>query len=563
MVVSGDADPAGARPGGALWVEALPDDARGQDDEDLTANPIWQQENVVLRSVGIDIGSSGTQVVFSLLRLRRDGSALSPRFTVVARECLFESRVNFTPFAADGRIDAAGVGAVIDEAYEAAALTPADVDTGVVILTGEALARENAERLADVVAATAGDFVVAAAGHHLEATLAAHGSGTVARSAATGQTLLNVDIGGGTTKLSVVAGGTVTSTAALHLGGRLVVVGPDAKVVRLEPAAARLADEVGIRLALGSVPEAGALDALAEHMADRLVAELCRRGALPRGDWLALTEPVRGLEAVQAVTFSGGVAEYIEGREQRDFGDLGRRLGEAVARRLRDGTIPWSTLRVEAPIRATVLGASEFCVQLSGTTCFVSDPQALLPRRNVPVVRPALQLGQDIDVAEVATEVRQAADRYDANGLSPDVVVAVAWRGELSHRRLAALARGLVSGMAGRLERGRPLLVALDGDVGRSLGAIVHEELGVPTGVLVVDGLDLRDFDFIDIGRPREPSGALPVTIKSLVFPGAGLEGPGRDGTGPGSPKGERASSPDEGEQPQSARRHVGEANGR
>lgn len=489
------------------------DDADG----DLTDNPIWQQENVILTSVGIDIGSSGTQVVCSQLWLRRAGSTLSPRYTVVHREPRYVSPVGFTPFTDDGSIDAAGVGSMVDAAYRAARLTPDLVDTGVVILTGEALRRQNAERLAEVVAATAGDFVVAAAGHHLEATLAAHGSGTVALSAAGRRVLLNIDIGGGTTKLSVVADGIVRSTAAVHIGGRLVVVGPDGVVTRLEPAGAQLAAEAGTTLVLGDAVTPGALDCIAEHMADRLVAILDDPQGTA-GDWLVLTDPVEGLDAVTAVTVSGGVGEYVHGTEQRDFGDLGRRLGHAIVSRLATGAIRWPLLAVTAPIRATVLGASEFSVQLSGSTWYASDVEVLLPMRNVPVVRPSFELGTDVEPDVVAGAVRQAMARIDADGVAGDVVVAVAWSGAVTHARVAGLARGLAAALDARSQAGRPMLIAVDGDIGRNLGAILRDEVGVPSEVLVVDGIDLQELDYIDIGRPRPPSNAAPVTIKSLVF---------------------------------------------
>src|SRR3954471_15691071 len=194
------------------------DDVDGE--YDPTATSLWAQDHISLVSVGIDIGSAGTQVVFSRVQLRRLSKELTSRYFVVARETLHQSPVALTPYLSEERIDDQGIGAIIDAAYEAAGIHPDDVDTGAVILTGEALRRENAQAIADVLAEVGGEFVCATAGHHMEAMLAAYGSGAAEASHETGKRILNIDMGGGTTKLSIVEKGRVSSTAAIHIGGR-------------------------------------------------------------------------------------------------------------------------------------------------------------------------------------------------------------------------------------------------------------------------------------------------------------------------------------------------------
>src|SRR5262245_31473255 len=201
-------------------------------DGPLEENPLWIQDHVTLVSVGIDIGSSGTQVIFSRINLRRLGEDLTSRYYVVSRETLYQSPVALTPYQSEERIADGPLGAIIDEAYAAAGLAPADIDTGAVILTGEALRRENAQAIADVLSRQGGDFVCATAGHHMEAMLAAYGSGAARVSSDEGRRILNIDIGGGTTKLAVVENGKVTATAAVHVGGRLQVVDADHHIVR-------------------------------------------------------------------------------------------------------------------------------------------------------------------------------------------------------------------------------------------------------------------------------------------------------------------------------------------
>src|SRR5258705_4428190 len=173
------------------------------DDGPLEENPIWIADHVSLMTVGIDIGSSGTQVIFSRVNLRRLGEDLSSRYFVVSRETLFQSSVALTPYRSEEHIDEAKLGAIIDDAYNAAGIDPAGIDTGAVILTGEALRRENAKAIAAIVAEKGGDFVCATAGHHMESMLAAQGSRPAPGSSPEGKAIPNIQIRGGPTKLPV------------------------------------------------------------------------------------------------------------------------------------------------------------------------------------------------------------------------------------------------------------------------------------------------------------------------------------------------------------------------
>ena len=366
-------------------------------DGPLEDNPIWIQDHVTLVTVGIDIGSSGTQVIFSRINLRRYGEDLTSRYYVVSRETLFQSPVALTPYASDERIDDAALGVIIDEAYAAAGVKPGDIDTGVVILTGEALRRENAEAIAGLLAEQRGDFVTATAGHHMELMLAAYGSGASKVSYEEGKRILNLDIGGGTTKLAIVAKGDVVATAALHIGGRLQVVDDIGRIVRLDPAGRFHAREAGFYWSRGDVLSPAQLDKVAESMADLLVAALTKRPVPHAIEHLYLTDPIAGLDDIDGVMFSGGVGEYVYGREERDFGDMGRRLGQAIRRRVDSGALPWPLLPAGECIRATALGASEYSVQLSGNTSYISKPGELLPRRNLQVLQPSFVCEGEVD----------------------------------------------------------------------------------------------------------------------------------------------------------------------
>jgi ethanolamine utilization protein EutA len=480
-------------------------DADHEHDSSLEQNALWLQDNISLTSVGIDIGSAGTQVIFSRLHMRRMGEELSSRYFVVGRETLFQSPIALTPYASETRIDDEALGRIVDEAYAGAGIHPDQVDTGSVILTGEALRRENAQAIGELLAEIGGEFVCAAAGHHMEAMLAAYGSGAAGISHDRGLRVLNIDIGGGTTKLALIERGRVLETAAIHIGGRLLVADAEGRITRLDP---RGASAPGAAWQLGD--RVNRASSTWEWMAESLcMAILGERRCY-------LTEPLRELRAVHGVMFSGGVGEYVYGREERDFGDLGRRLGRALAKRL--DRLPGKMLPAGECIRATAFGASEYSVQLSGNTVYVSEPGALLPRKNLPALQPPVRLEGPIDAATVAAAIRAHFEAFDIAEGETEVALAFKWRGEPSFERLSTLARAITLALRATIEQEKPIYLVLEGDVAHTLGAILKEDWRVRSEVLVIDGVALRDFDYIDLGRIRVPSNTVPVTIKSLVF---------------------------------------------
>jgi ethanolamine utilization protein EutA (predicted chaperonin) len=488
------------------------------DEYDPTQTMLWAQDNITLTSVGIDIGSAGTQVIFSRVQLRRLSEELTSRYFVVERETLHQSPVALTPYVSEQRIDEQAIGRIVDEAYAAARLHPDDIDTGAVILTGEALRRENAKAIAEVLADIGGEFVCATAGHHMEAMLAAYGSRAADVSHQRGAAILNVDIGGGTTKLALVDHGRVVHTAAVHLGGRLAVHDADGRLTRLDPAGRQLAALAGCTWNVGQIVGDAALDRVAGWMADALVAVLTQASPPSDVSGLWLTEPLGVIGGIQGAMFSGGVGEYVYGREERDFGDLGRRFGRAVRERIDAGQLPFPLLPPGECIRATALGASEYSVQLSGNTICLSSPGELLPRKNLQVVQPRIDATDAVDAAKVASAIGDRLRSFDLVEGESEVALAFRWRGEPSYSRLAGLARGIVDALPRTITAAKPLFLIFDGDIAQTVGSILKDELKVASEVLALDGIVLWDFDYIDLGRVRVPSFTVPVTIKSLVF---------------------------------------------
>ncbi|MGW6457989.1 ethanolamine ammonia-lyase reactivating factor EutA [Streptomyces sp. NPDC055078] len=488
----------------------------------------WNADHVEMLTVGIDIGSSTTHLMFARVHLRRRSQDHSSRFVVVEREVLWRSPVLLTPYVPDDTIDAGQLGAFISGCYEQAGVERSAVDSGAVILTGEALKRTNARAIADLFAGEAGTFVCASAGHHLEAVLAAHGSGAVAASRGRPDATLHIDIGGGTSKIAVLADGEVLGTAAVAVGGRLVAY-EDGHVVRADAPALEIARAAGIPLRLGGVLRAEDESRLVRAFADVLVG-VATRGAVPPGypPGLLLADDRPAGVRPGAVSFSGGVAEYLADTEKESFGDLAVPLAAELNEALRDGRLPLPVLGSAQRIRATVIGASQFTVQVSGNTVGLSS-EAALPLRDVPVLRPRLDLSGPVCTDVVAGAVTAAARVHDTAAGAGAVAVALRWPGETTYPRLRALAAGLVKGMSRHLADGRCLVVLLDGDVGRSLAALLTEELAVTAPLICLDGVELEEFDYVDIGEPARPSRVVPLVIKSLLFAASGPD-PAPDG---------------------------------
>jgi ethanolamine utilization protein EutA len=474
---------------------------------------IWSQETVELKTVGIDIGSSTSHLLFAKVTLQRQAQGLSARFTVVDRQILWRSPIMLTPFLPDGMIDAGCLAQFIAKSYADAGLSKSDVDSGSVILTGEAIKRKNARAIDELFADEAGKFVCATAGHVLESRLAAQGSGAVRLSKERGQLILHVDIGGGTTKLTLIDRGTVLGSMAFAVGGRLIAADDDGRWTRVDDSAWMAAQDLGLAIDPQTLADPTVRHAIARRLAHIAVDYILDAPRDQLGAALALTEPFARPAAPVALTFSGGVSEYIFNHEDREFGDialpLARELIEELTRR---ATLP--LIDPGQRIRATVIGASQFTVQVSGKTIFLSD-LSILPVRNVPVVD--VGRAAERDPNSLADAIRDALKRMD---LDPGARVAIAfsWRGDPEYQQLAAVGRAIVAAVTPNGERKEPLFLMIDGDIGKTLGQILHFELDLPGAIVSIDGVQLQDLDYVDIGEMISPPGVIPIVIKSLLF---------------------------------------------
>jgi ethanolamine utilization protein EutA len=479
------------------------------------ARSIWSQENIEFKTVGIDIGSSTSHLLFAKVALQRQSQGLSSRFVVIGREIVWRSPILLTPFLPDETIDAFALGEFIRRSYRDAGFAQSDVDSGAVILTGEAIKRKNARAIDELFAGEAGKFVCATAGHKLECRLAAHGSGAVALSKARGACILHADVGGGTTKLALIDRGIIVGLSAFAVGGRLIATDRNGAWTRIDQSAQLVADALGLTLSPKMLADPTVRQKIAQRLA-AVAADFIHGAPLDRlGESLLLTDRLPWPCAPTAITLSGGVAEYMFGHEDKEYGDIAKMLAAELARELsRRSALP--LIDPGQRIRATVIGASQFTVQVSGKTIYLPDPY-VLPVHNVPVVRVDLGSAGSVDPSRLAVAIRAGVDEIDLDRTG-SVAIAFSWHCDPEHSRLKAMGEGIVQALIPLKDRIKLLLLIIDGDIGKTLGRLLHRELHWPGKLVSIDGMELQELDYVDVGELIAPPGVVPVVIKSLLF---------------------------------------------
>jgi ethanolamine utilization protein EutA len=327
--------------------------------------------------------------------------------------------------------------------------------------------------------------------------------------------ILHADVGGGTTKLALIDRGAIVGLSAFAVGGRLIATDASGAWTRIDHSARLVADDLGIALS----PQALADTALRQKIAQRLAAvaadSITDAPLDGLGQSLLLTERLPRGRKPTALSFSGGVAEYVFGHEQAEYGDIAKLLAGELTRELsRRSALP--LIDPGQRIRATVIGASQFTVQVSGKTIYLPDPY-VLPVHNVPVVHVELETGGAIDAPRLVAAIRAGLEEIDLER-NPRVAIAFSWRGDPEHARLKNAGQAILDALSPSQDAIKLLMLMIDGDVGKTLGRILHRELHWPGKIVSIDGMDLHELDYVDVGELIAPPGVVPVVIKSLLF---------------------------------------------
>ena len=445
-----------------------------------------------LLSIGLDVGTTTTQLILSELLVENRGNAFSvPEMVIGDRKLLYESPVIFTPLQSADLVDGEKIAQWVERQYALAGITKSQVDTGAVIITGETSRKENARQVLASLSGFAGEFVVATAGPDLESVLSAKGAGATEYSAKTGASVLHIDIGGGTSNLSYIENGVITATGCLNVGGRLVKMDETGAITYLSPVLAGLWS-----IPLGTVPTRQQLKDLTTILTQAL--EMAA-GLRPPAEILCkLTTKETATpwtpRRADCISFSGGVADCIEGDgEDFAFGDLGVLLGKAI----RESALCRGQYRLgEQTIRATVIGAGCHSAQLSGSTVFWDG--VALPKKNLPVAVLPMPL--------TVNGVANAYTRFDTD----TVVLSIPGYPSPTYEQVQEMAKILVAGSGDR-----ELLVCLEQDCAKALGHSIRL-LAPHKPCLCIDRVQLQEESFLDIGLPIGP--ALPVVVKTLVL---------------------------------------------
>jgi ethanolamine utilization protein EutA len=460
-----------------------------------------------LTSVGIDIGSSTSHLMFSRLLIGYP-SLLQRKPIVVERNVIARSPILLTPFSGDWNIEAEPLRELIDDTFKEAGLTRDHIDTGAVIITGEAARRDNAGKIAELFADETGKFVCATAGPTLETIMAAHGSGAVLISREQGLTLLNIDVGGGTTKISVIVDGRIRATTAVNIGARLVAHDGAESVIRLEKGGRRFLAALGQNIDYGAKIADDLRQRLAARMA-HVLFDAVAEGTQP-WDEFYISSPLGELPKIDGILFSGGVAEYIYGRETQGFGDLGPYLGREI--RKQADVRGFNILDAGEGIRATVIGASQYTVQLSGETIFIPESMSL-PVRNLRVF--VAQVDWDAPVADRAeAAVKKVLGERDPEVRNAPFVLAFSTPPFVGYGAVQELAKGIDRALAVLPTDDQPSALVFVQNFGQVVGGMLSAKWNMPC----IDEVSLTELDFIDVGEVVEGEGFVPVVIKSLAF---------------------------------------------
>ncbi len=470
-----------------------------------------------ITSVGIDIGTSTTQLVFSRLVIENRASAYTiPRISISSKTIEYKSDIYDTPLLSNTKIDTEGLGKIVAREYERAGKRPRDIKTGAAIITGEAARKENAGAVLDALCSMAGDFVVATAGPELECILAAKGAGADVLSKERRECVANLDVGGGTTNIGLYKNGQLQGVCCLDIGGRLIKV-EQGSISYVFPKIAELAERQGLSLKVGDKAEEQSLRPICVLMADQLSQALGRKPRAPGHEEYHTNggAPLSIFPDVRAVTFSGGVADFIYGRAGGDwfrFGDVGPLLGEEIRN---NGFLSELTLLYPAEtIRATVVGAGEHTTEISGSTiCF---DRGLLPIKNLPVVR--AQGVIDGSVNGLAGSIKEGLSLHSYEGGAALAAISLSGKDFTGFRQIQELAEAVIEGAQSILSGGLPLIIVLERDIAKALGQALRLRLPKKQGLICIDGISAHSGDYVDIGEPLAGGAVLPVVVKTLIF---------------------------------------------
>lgn len=477
-------------------------------------------DKTTILSVGIDVGTSTTQVVFSKLQMDNAGGYFSvPRVAIVDKEVVYKSEVYMTPLKTDVLIDTEALRDIVAAEFRKAGYRPEDTDSGAVIITGESARKENSDAVLKSLSDFAGDFVVSAAGPDMESLIAGKGSGAWQYSMDHHCRVANLDIGGGTTNVVLFEDGETAARGCLDIGGRLIRMNPQGIITKVSPAAAVMAQAAGVSVSVGDRCDELKLTAVTRQMAAALNAYL----GVGTKDIDAILRQIKTPgssdfpvpEKVQAVFFSGGVADliYHESADTWAYGDIGVLLGRAI----RESRLFTDFQKMEPgeTIRATVVGAGTYTTTISGSTITYSDD--IFPLKNIPVIKLDEELQEACFAGETEPVIRRIQWVLGQNDEEHFILAMPGKRnpGYMEMKRAAASIRQIMDRVQ---PPGEPILLVIESDIAKAMGQMIRQQPDLKRQVVAIDSIHVEDGEYVDMGKPMMNGMVIPVVVKTLIF---------------------------------------------
>ncbi|EET99275.1 ethanolamine utilization protein EutA [Enterococcus faecalis T2] len=468
-----------------------------------------------LLTVGIDLGTSTTQLVLSELTVENFASAFTvPRISISDKKVIYRSDIIFTPLLNQSEIDAEPIKAFVAEQYRQAGIHKQDIQMGAVIITGETARKSNANNVLRALSGYAGDFVVATAGPDLESIIAGKGAGAQTYSETKRKPVVNLDIGGGTTNLAVFKDGEVIDTACFDIGGRLIKLDQQQKITYIAPKIQEIINKKGLTLHLGDqATEQNLLPIISE-----LVAVLENSIGLgtqsPFYQLLVTNHPLRKGGELPIVTFSGGVADCLNTTSTNLFkyGDIGLLLGKYLRKSLIFSEK--EVLESAETIRATVVGAGSHTAEISGST--IAYREQILPVKNIPILKLA-QEDETLTVTELGQRIQEKLNWHRIEE-TPQIALAIRGMSNPTFADIQRYGQGIVEGLASLVAEQIPIIVMVDEDMAKALGHALSAHLPKDYPFICLDSVKVENGDYVDIGLPVAEGAVLPVIVKTLVF---------------------------------------------
>lgn len=477
-------------------------------------------DKTAILSVGIDVGTSTTQVVFSKLQMDNAGGYFSvPRVAIVDKKVVYKSEVYMTPLKTDVLIDTDALRDIVAAEFRKAGYRPEDTDSGAVIITGESARKENSDAVLKSLSDFAGDFVVSAAGPDMESLIAGKGSGAWQYSMDHHCRVANLDIGGGTTNVVLFEDGETLARGCLDIGGRLICMNPQGIITKVSPAAAVMAQAAGVSVSVGDRCDELKLTAVTRQMAAALNAYL----GVGTKDIDAILRQIKTPgssdfpvpEKVQAVFFSGGVADliYHESADTWAYGDIGVLLGRAI----RESRLFTDFQKMEPgeTIRATVVGAGTYTTTISGSTITYSDD--IFPLKNIPVIKLDEELQEACFAGETEPVIRRIQWVLGQNDEEHFILAMPGKRnpGYMEMKRAAASIRQIMDRVQ---PPGEPILLVIESDIAKAMGQMIRQQPDLKRQVVAIDSIHVEDGEYVDMGKPMMNGMVIPVVVKTLIF---------------------------------------------